>query len=156
MDKYIDEEKDIYVALNKCYGGFGLSPKATELYLKKIGKEAHFYVQTAYKFKEGYEEYTKLSIEEATTYLGGACIYTLTKDLGKTFRGPIPNEHHWYETFYEDRSNKELIETITELGEEESSARLASISLVRIPKDMEYEIDDYDGIETLRENHRSW
>lgn len=143
------------IAYNGCYGGFSLSPKAKELYLKKIGKECYFYVQTEYSFKEGKDKYTRLTTEEATNYRRGACIYVQTKDLGFEV-GVLPNETHWYETFYDDRDNKLLIETIEELGEKEASGSLAEIHIVDIPDDVDWEIDEYDGIETVREKSRSW
>jgi len=139
------------VAINGCYGGFGLSPKATQLYLKKIGKECFFYKQTGYKHNNE-EKYEQIDIVEATET---GFVVVMTKDFGPTMN-TIDNDYFWYETFYEDRSNKELIETIKELGEKESSGTHAEIRLVEIPADVEYTIEEYDGIESIHEVHRSW
>ena len=140
------------VVINTCYGGFGLSPKAEKLYLSKIGKECFFYKQTKYSFKDGINEYTKILFEEAE---GDYFHHTYTKDMGDTFN-EYNEEFYWYERFDDDRSNKELIETIEELGESESSGQHASLEIVEIPDGIEWDIDEYDGVESIHEIHRSW
>lgn len=142
------------IAINKCYGGFGLSPKAIYLYLKKQGKKCFFYNQTKYKWKDNKEEYEQISLEEAQKE-ESIMTHTLTKDMGKTI-SKLDNGHYWYDSFYEKRDNKLLIETIEELGEEESSGRMAKIKIIEIPDDVEWELSEYDGIETVHEKHRSW
>jgi hypothetical protein len=79
----------------------------------------------------------------------------MIKDFGDVMT-KIDNEYFWYEPFYDDRDNKLLIETIKELGEESSSGNLAKLKLIEIPVDVEYTIDNYDGIESIHENHREW
>jgi len=139
------------VIINNCYGGFGLSVQATELYLKKIGKECFFYKQTGYAYS-GDEEYTKVTTVEANDCM---FVHVYTKDMGEVFNKCV-NEHYWYERFDDDRSNKELIETVEELGCKVSSGSCAELKIVEIPDDVEYTIDEYDGIESIHEVHRSW
>lgn len=58
---------------------------------------------------------------------------------------------------YEDkRDDPKLIEWIEIIGEETSSGSHARIMVVEIPDDVEYFIDDYDGVETIHEAHRMW
>ena len=142
------------VVINNCYGGFGLSPKAIELYLKKIGKDCHLYRQTGYEH-EGNEEYTKTSVDDAQYVYPHSIIHVYLKDMGNVFNSH-DTKYYWYETFSEDRSNKELIETIEELGCKISSGSCAELKIVDIPDDVEYTIDEYDGIESIHEVHRSW
>jgi hypothetical protein len=54
------------------------------------------------------------------------------------------------------RSDKRLISAIEEIGVDKASAEFAQLKIVEIPDGIEYEIDDYDGMETIREKHRSW
>ena len=63
---------------------------------------------------------------------------------------------HGYE-FNEDkeRSNPKLVEVVEKLGAE-ANGRWANLRVVNIPDGAEYEIDEYDGIETIHEKHRSW
>ena len=47
------------LVINSCYGGFHLSPKALKRYLELKGKNAYFYKQTKYKYKDGIDEFLK-------------------------------------------------------------------------------------------------
>ncbi len=55
-----------------------------------------------------------------------------------------------------ERTDPRLIAAIEKLGEEASSGCLAKLEIVEIPDDVEWEMDDYDGIETVHELHDSW
>jgi len=44
---------------------------------------------------------------------------------------------------------------VKELGKK-SWGRCAELKIVEIPNGIEYEIDNYDGVETVHEKHRSW
>ena len=54
-----------------------------------------------------------------------------------------------------DRANPKLVEVIERLGSA-GSGMLGSLKVVEIPDDIEWEIKDYDGIETIHEKHRAW
>ena len=56
--------------------------------------------------------------------------------------------------YYAYRADKRLIEAIEEIGIE-ASGDIAALEIVEIPDDIEWEIDDHNGIETVREIHRS-
>lgn len=43
-----------------------------------------------------------------------------------------------------------------ELGTIESSGDLSSLEIVNIPDDIDFEIEDHDGYETIHEVHRKW
>jgi hypothetical protein len=49
-----------------------------------------------------------------------------------------------------------LVRAIEILGSEKASGKLARLEVVEIPDDIDYEISDYDGIETIHEKHHSW
>jgi len=140
------------VAINRCYGGFGLSPKATKLYLKKLNKKCYFYKQTSYKH-QGKEEYTRIDINDLTNENFFISVYT--KDMGEKI-SKHSSEYCWYESFYENRDDKLLIEVVEELGEKEASGNYAELKIVEIPDDVEWEISEYDGMESVDEKHRSW
>ena len=53
------------------------------------------------------------------------------------------------------RTDPKLIECVEKLGQE-ANGRYAALEVVEIPDDVEWEINDYDGIETIHEKHRSW
>jgi len=54
------------------------------------------------------------------------------------------------------RSDPKLIAAIEKLGTKESSGVHAEIEIVDVPDDVEWYIHDYDGMETVREKHRTW
>ena len=55
----------------------------------------------------------------------------------------------------EDRTNPKLVECVETLGEKASGIN-AKLSVVEIPDDVEWYIEDYDGMESIHENHRVW
>lgn len=116
------------VVLNKCYGGFGLSNKAHERL-----------IELGVKYYDSLDDMPKNNKE----------LYIVKSDL--------PVFSRFYSNFddKENRSNKLLIQVIEELGEE-ANGRFSNLKIVEIPDNIDWELDDYDGIETLHEIHRSW
>ena len=57
--------------------------------------------------------------------------------------------------FKNDRNNPKLIEVVEKLAEK-ASGKFASLKVVEIPDDIDWYIHDYDGMETVKEEHRSW
>lgn len=57
---------------------------------------------------------------------------------------------------YAYRADKRLIKAIEKIGLEESSGKLSELRIVEIPNGIKWEIDEYDGMETIHEKHRSW
>lgn len=142
------------VVLNKCYGGFGLSPLATKRYLELKGEECYFYKQTRYKHNGVADEYVKISVDEAQQDL--SVIHVYKKYLGEKFSKWPTGQTDYFSEYDLDRSDPLLIKTIEELGEKKSSGHLAELKVIEIPDGIDWHIDDYDGIETLHKNHRSW
>ena len=59
-------------------------------------------------------------------------------------------------TFDDDRSNPLLVECVETLGATEASGTFAKLKVVEVPDDVQWEISEYDGRETIVECHRSW
>lgn len=55
----------------------------------------------------------------------------------------------------EKRSDPKLIEAIEKLGDS-ANGRFAQIEIVEIPDDIDFTIEEYDGIEWIAEVHRTW
>jgi len=141
------------IVVNRCYGGFGLSLKAQEEYLKLIGKEAHFYITSKYKHRDGVGEHKKFDSENDEMPLS---VHVLTKDFGETFEefGKEQNDSYFSDSDIK-RDDPKLIEIVERLGEE-SNGNFAKLKIVEIPDDVKWVIDDYDGMESVEEAHRSW
>ena len=57
--------------------------------------------------------------------------------------------------FKDDRSNPKLVECVETLGEL-ANGTFAELKVVEIPDDVEWEIEEYDGLEWISEKHRTW
>lgn len=118
------------VAINRCFGGFGLSDTAFEKLLKRKGIAFDKIVP---------EE--KSLIHGTTYYAAGHA-------------GDDDNYLNEYD-FFEDRSDPDLIAVIEEL-KDAANSWAAEIAIVEIPDDVKWHISEYDGMEHVAENHRTW
>jgi hypothetical protein len=64
--------------------------------------------------------------------------------------------------FFELRLNKALltsdpvlVQVVRELGKRANS-RYSDLKIVEIPADVEWQINEYDGVEWVAEKHRTW
>ena len=140
------------VAYNACYGGFSLSPLAEAEYRKKKGISLTWY-------KRDRDLGKSVRIDD-----GDLCNYqkehfgidASTKDLGSEVV-EIPVEHSFYESWYDsdNRSDPDLIAVIEELGDK-ASGSCASIAIAEIPDGSSFEIDEYDGNESVVPPRQSW
>ena len=54
-----------------------------------------------------------------------------------------------------ERDDPALVAVVEQLGEK-ANGECAELEIVYVPDGICYEIDDYDGMETVEECHRSW
>jgi hypothetical protein len=114
------------VVINAKHGGFGLSDEAVEMYGKLKGLN----------LKKC--EAAKYSFFKWNFYIDG-----------------IEDDEHYF--MYDDieRDDPFLVETVEKLGEK-SSGSCAKLKIVEIPNDVEFSIEEYDGLEHIAEKHRTW
>jgi len=137
------------IAVNRCYGGFSLSLKATKRYAELKGFPVYFYTQTKSHFTDGYDVYNRVDNIDHDDFFAIA----YKKDCGETTDTLDGSEY--FSRRPEDRSDPDLIKVIEELGDE-ANGGCARIRIVDIPDDVEWEIQDYDGYEWVAEKHRKW
>lgn len=133
------------VAINRCFGGFDLSVKAVLRYAELSGLKL-------YPCKMINHDYNN-------------CLYCIVDDsedsLFVSFYKEPPNESGVVndDYFWNDgdikRNDPILIKVIEELGLEVNTS-VSKIEIVEIPDGIEWVIDEYDGLETIEEKHRSW
>ena len=133
------------VVINVCFGGFGLSDKAEDLYAKKSGFDVFRYHQTKHEFKDGFDLYERGS---------GGISYTFKKDHGDSFSEWPKDGSYWYSDDT-PRDDKVLVSVVRELGDE-ANGECAKLSIVKIPDGTEWEVTSYDGNELVEEKHRLW
>tara|TARA_R100001132_G_C3270855_1_gene92961 strand:- start:343 stop:816 length:474 start_codon:yes stop_codon:yes gene_type:complete len=114
------------IVLNKCHGGFGLSDEAEELFWKLLEYPVTFY-STMNDESVTIKKDSPLEIKE---------------DFYHAITHPsfVRNLH---------RGNKALVEVVERLGEKANGA-FASLEVVKIPADIEYNITEYDGYENAQ------
>lgn len=134
------------IAINSDYGGFSLSPEATELYASKKGIKIYWFSHDLSN-----DDFHRVDRSKAETGLFAAHACTVENPDRK-------NSEHFFSQRpdYGDRADSDLIATIEELGLEKASGRYASLTIVEIPDDIEWTIEEYDGIEWVSEKHRTW
>jgi hypothetical protein len=121
------------IAINRCYGGFSISDEAVWHYAKLKG------INLVARQRDG----------------------DMSRFFGSTFYiDGIEDDDHYFSTHFSSwdgqaRTDPYLIQTIEELGEAANGA-CAEIMIVDVPDDVEWYIGEYDGMETVHEEHRMW
>lgn len=140
------------IVINNQYGGFGLSTLAIREFLKLKGKEAHFY---GMDYSDRKFHYTKIENPNKDSLF----MDCFTKDFGEKFNSEEIPEQEWKKHNFSvksiDRTDKDLIEIVERLGEK-ANTRCATLKIIEIPDDIDYEIEEYDGNEWVAEKHRTW
>jgi hypothetical protein len=156
------------VVINKCYGGFGLSPRAVARFAELKGRPCFFFVRD---YKKGL--HAPLTPIKAEDIDNGALMFH-AYDVPNPDE-VLPDQRNWNEMTLEDRkasneahdrhsiptgreidrADPDLIRVVEELGEE-ASGRFAELHIVEIPDGTAYSIDEYDGLEHVAETHRTW
>lgn len=131
------------IVINRCFGGFGLSHKAIMRYAELAGFRLYAFVNRPPDIKRGipcdnpeeefFVHYSTQPLNPDGTYQVGT--YWSDCDL--------------------ERNDPILIQVVKELGEE-ASDRLAKLEIVDIPDDVKWHIREYDGCESIHEDHREW
>jgi hypothetical protein len=111
------------VAINRCWGGFGLSEAAV--------------------FALAARKNVKLYVKDPDSYFP---TYFTSEDF---------NYDNYFDTRPEKRDDPDLVAVVENLGEK-ANGRHASLKVVDVPDDVDWYIHDYDGMESVHENHRSW
>ncbi len=129
------------IVINTVYGGFSLSAKAIKRLAELRGQECYF-------FKNEDNRFEQITIEQAQKdmFFYAATTPTLTNE---TYARVSLDGHP------ADRADKQLIQVVEEL-DKEAAGKFAELSIVEIPDDVSYEIEDYDGKEHVAESHRTW
>lgn len=150
------------VILNKCFGGFDVSPQAYQLYAMKKGY-SHLY-KYIWDIPKNYSPFDTDDKNDRSYILvdlfnDNIFGFYFTKYFGDKIRYSEISKEDWNKYHLSLNSNNRedpvLIEVVEELGDEASGA-LGELIIVEIPDDLNYVIDNYDGIETLHENVEVW
>ena len=149
------------IVVNRCFGGFSLSAKAVKRLAELQGRKCFFF-----KCDIKNSSYTPIEIDE-------------DRFGSMAFDIPNPNEvlrnqKHWMDMTIEERIEQNklygkheltsrpenradplLVQVVEELGIE-ADGLCADLEIVEIPDGIDWEVEEYDGMETIAEKHRTW
>ena len=66
----------------------------------------------------------------------------------------LVNGEYFYDNYIE-RDDLVLVEVIEEMGEK-ANGKYACLKIVEIPAEVDWYIEEYDGMEHVAEHHRTW
>lgn len=134
------------ILINKQFGGFGVSRevllrliKIKSKFVKKETTKKYFgkgVVEDLKKFKPFKEGYKKHDWIDSWLVKNGFVFY-IDDERSKEFR-----------------TNKDVIKIVKELGKKANGDH-ATLEIVDIPNDVEFEIKGYNGLEHIAEKHRT-
>lgn len=118
------------VVVNACYGGFGLSDAAVMRYAEIKGIRL---------------------VKIQSTYGDGENQFT-----SEHFAIDGVDDPDSYFSYHDiERHDPILVQVVEELGDA-ADGEFANLRIADVPDDVKWYIDDYDGIETVCEEHRRW
>ena len=137
------------IVINRCYGGFGLSYEAMMMWAKLKGMKLYSYASA--RDKGGH-----LDFDKYVPYHPGDkdvfCIHYSKNPLTK--RGDVRKSGYVSEHDIK-RDDPDLVKVVRTL-KKKADGEHAELKIVNIPDGTEWELDEYDGIESIHEKHRSW
>ena len=136
------------VVINTCHGGFGLSHEAM-LRFAEI-KEIDIYPE---KGKWDMWTYWLLPESERVKSAEGDAFYAMSIPERQAYNALCDEQ-----TIYDrdiPRDDSALVQVVEEMSKEANS-RHASLKVIEIPDDVEWQIEEYDGMEHVAEKHRTW
>jgi len=133
----------VKVVINKCFGGFGLSKAAQRAI-----------------FARGCDHHSKCTPEE---YFGAAKNPGWRSDFERQLADEssyglvvvdelIISDEHRNDT---SRACPVLVAVVEEMGDA-AFGQYSKLRVVEVPDGVEFDVDDYDGQESIHERHRSW
>lgn len=140
------------VVINRRYGGFGLSHEAALRYFEIKGINVYPEQDKSlghWKFWT----YWIVKPEDRIESKEGEAFYKMSMKDRRAY-----NQAHSDQTVYPreiKRHDPALVQVVEEMGSKADGDH-AELKVVEIPDDVEYIIEEYDGLEHIAEVHRTW
>jgi hypothetical protein len=141
------------IAINRCYGGFNLSPLAVQRLAQLKGQECFCFLRGLEGEKK--DHFVPIAFEELSRVRMPEWYIVMFSVPNPADYGDRAYDHYLSSHPDLPRNDSMLIQVIEEL-KEKANGTYSDIQIVDIPDDIEWEIKDYDGIEHVAEVHRIW
>lgn len=137
------------IVINTEFGGYGLSEQAMLNYCALKGISVWIERNTEYDMNV----YWTVPREERLKEIEEEAWFKMSLDARQAYNEKITSQR-----IYESdipRNDPCLVEVVETLGDA-ANGRYASLKVVEIPDDVDWEIAEYDGSEWVAEKHRTW
>ena len=122
------------IVINRCYGGFGLSHEAMMMYFEI----------------KGIPVYPDVYPEDGDDASNQIVAYWPVKEEDRVVGEVFP-----LSVYDIERNDPVLVKVVEQLGDR-ANGYYSELSVVEIPDDVKWMIQEYDGIEWIAEEHRTW
>ena len=151
------------IVINTIHGGFGLSPLAIKRYLELNGQECYFFennVNCTKLIPLTLEEATKKHFFSVFTESDPESQIDFNADLKELSQEEQEEFIRTWDaltfcTSTIERDDEKLIAVVEEL-QEKANGHYAFLKIIEIPDDVDWILQDYDGVEWVAEKHRIW
>lgn len=128
------------IVVNRCYGGFSLSPEGVESYYALKGRKAYHFTGS------GHDKYEPLDGQSGITLFFTSFDVPNPNDVGNDIGEAELWDKHFLDSRPKDRSDRDLVAVVEALGEKSWGA-CAKLEVVEVPDGVDWEIEEYDGHE---------
>ena len=136
------------IVINRRFGGFGLSYAAVMQYAKLSGFRL-------YAFDNTQDADGKIDFKTFVAWDGKGKEPLLIHYSKSPLRKGKYKDADYFSERNIARDDPILVQVVEEMGKN-VNGRFSELKIVEIPDGTDYEIDEYDGMETINEKHRSW
>lgn len=148
------------IVINGCYGGFSLSEDAVRHMADAGSERAKAEIAEYEEQKAAIQHYALTGNLPASDEPEHHTRFTKSMfDIDIKYRDGVPKFHGFgyvegFDGAYE-RNDPLLVAAVEALGER-ANGECSSLRVVEVPDGVDWEIDEYDGLEHIAEKHRTW
>ena len=141
------------VVINNCFGGFSLSYAGVMRYAELKGIKLYAWIDDIAKEVYG-DRATLDNADEIGLLIHYSTIPIVDESEYKKLDNKKANDTYWSDRKLK-RDDPILIRIVKEMGKK-AAGKCADFKIVKIPNDVKWEIEEYDGSEWVSEKHRTW
>ncbi len=140
------------IVINECYGGFGLSKEACQRYFDLKGQQVWIEVDKKFSALDMFTVWL-VSPEKRLEIKEGEAYHKMSRDERTDYNWKY-SQQIWYQGDNLTRNDPILVQVVEEMGDK-AWGRYAKLAIVEIPDDVQWIIEENDGMEWVAEKHRT-